>query len=170
MPTTASNPRPESAAVRWENGELVVTHDVHAPRELVFDAWTRPEHFVHWFGPQGTTIPFCELDARTGGTIHFHHHHADGNDVWVRGVYDDVDAPGRIAFTCWFSDATGARVDRPGFPTEMSLDVTLAETDGGTRVTLRQTGLVRDQGEIQGWMEAMDRLSALVSASDGNTR
>jgi uncharacterized protein YndB with AHSA1/START domain len=51
--------------------ELVTTRVVDAPRSLVFKAWTEPEHFVRWWGPNGFTTLFCKMDVRPGGVTHF---------------------------------------------------------------------------------------------------
>ncbi|HWK90111.1 MAG TPA: SRPBCC domain-containing protein [Longimicrobium sp.] len=162
---TAATSSGESArtSAEWENGELVITRPFDAPRALVFGTWTDAEHFARWFGPEGTTLPHCIVDARPGGTLHFCHRHANGEDVWVRGVYHEVVPPERIAFTCWFSDAAGGRVERPAFPAEMRLAATFTEHAGGTLLTIRQAGLVTDQGEVQGWTETMDRLGRLLA-------
>jgi len=159
MTTAASSPGAPSASVGWDGGELVMTRAFAAPRETVFRAWTEAEHFARWFGPRGATLPFCRLEARPGGVLHYQHAFPDYEDVWVRGAYGEVAAPERISFTCHFSDPSGARVDRPGFPSEMTISVTFAEEGGGTRVTIRQTGLDADQGEVQGWLESLDRLA-----------
>jgi uncharacterized protein YndB with AHSA1/START domain len=47
--------------------ELVLTRVFEAPRRLVFEAWTTPEHLAAWWGPSGFTLPVCEMDFRTGG-------------------------------------------------------------------------------------------------------
>ena len=52
--------------------EIVMTRDFDAPRRLVFEAWTNPEHLPHWMlGPEGWTMPVCEIDLRPGGAWHF---------------------------------------------------------------------------------------------------
>lgn len=48
--------------------ELVITRTFDAPRELVFEAFTDPEHLMNWWGPHGCTVISCEADPRTGGT------------------------------------------------------------------------------------------------------
>ncbi len=148
-----------------EGGELVVSRVFDAPRERVFRAWTDPDAFAHWFGPRGTTLPHCRLDARPGGEIHFLHRHADGTDVWVRGTYREIVEPERLVLDFHFSNEAGERVERPGFNTDTRVAVTVAEEPAGTKVTLRQTGLVSDQGEMQGWTEALDRLAEILAPS-----
>jgi len=50
--------------------ELTLIRIFDAPRDLVFEAWTNPQHLAKWWGPDGFTNPRCEFDARPGGKIH----------------------------------------------------------------------------------------------------
>jgi uncharacterized protein YndB with AHSA1/START domain len=160
---TAAAGSGESTRIEWQGGELVLTRVFAAPRELVFRAWTQAEHFARWFGPHGATLPVCRLDARPGGTLHYQHHFPDYPDVWVAGTFTDVSPPERVSYDVWFSDETGGRVERPGFPGEMSITARFDEHPGGTLVTVHQVGLVTDQGEVQGWTETLDRLASLLA-------
>lgn len=162
---TAATPDHEapSAEVGWEDGTLVITRTFSAPRERVFRAWTEPEHFARWFGPAESTLPFLRMDAPPGGILHFQHTFPDYEDVWVGGAFDEVAPPRRLAFTCWFSNPDGERVERPGFPAQMTISVTFDALEDGTRVTVRQAGLERDQGEVEGWRQGLDRLAALLA-------
>jgi uncharacterized protein YndB with AHSA1/START domain len=162
MTAAASSADPAPTPVSWDGGDLVLTRVFRAPRVLVFAAWTQPEHYARWFGPHGSTLLVRTMDARPGGALHYCHRLAD-EAFWIGGVYREVAAPERIAFTCWFSDADGGRVERPGFPAEMTVAVAFAEHPEGTRVTVRQSGLVQDQGEVQGWMDSLDRLATLLA-------
>jgi uncharacterized protein YndB with AHSA1/START domain len=47
--------------------ELLITRVFDAPRELVFEAFTRPEHLMKWWGPHGCTVISCESDPKAGG-------------------------------------------------------------------------------------------------------
>jgi uncharacterized protein YndB with AHSA1/START domain len=165
--TTETNSATATAptSFAWVDGDLVLERVFRAPRERVFRAWTEPEHFARWFGPQGSSLSLCRMDVRPGGTLHFRHRFPDHEDVWVRGEYREVAAPERLSFSCHFSDPEGGRVERPGFPAEMTITVTFAAVPEGTRLTVRQTGLVMDQGEVQGWTEGMDRLAELLAAA-----
>jgi uncharacterized protein YndB with AHSA1/START domain len=157
--TATGKARTEATLTPPSEGQpLVVKRDLDAPRDLVWEAWTRAEHFALWFGPHGTTLPYCVLDARPGGRLRFQHRHANGEDVWVAGTFLEVERPERLAFRVNFTDPSGDTTERPGFPSEMLITVTLEEAEGGTRVTIRQDGLTRDQGEGRGWIEALERL------------
>jgi uncharacterized protein YndB with AHSA1/START domain len=165
MTAAASSVDSAATQVEWADGDLVLVRVFPAPRELVFAAWTTPEHFARWWGPHGSTLQISTMDVRTGGALHYRHRFPDYPDVWIGGEYREVRAPERIAFTTWFTDEAGARVERTGFPAEMTITITFAPHPDGTRVTARHAGLVADQGEVQGWTESLDRLASLLAES-----
>ncbi|MEW5926771.1 MAG: SRPBCC domain-containing protein [Gemmatimonadota bacterium] len=104
------------------------------------------------------------MEVRPGGAFHYCHGFPDHPDVWVAGEYREVAPPERLSFACWFSDAEGGRVERPGFPARMEMEVKFEVLERGTRVRVRHAGLVEDQGEVQGWRESLDRLAELLAA------
>jgi uncharacterized protein YndB with AHSA1/START domain len=107
--------------------EIVVTREVNAPRSVVFDAWTRPEHVQRWMlGPDGWTMPVCEIDLRPGGAWHFVWRGGDGAELEMRGVYQEIVPPERIVNTeSW------------GGPWPETLNtLTLDERDGKTTITI----------------------------------
>jgi len=80
--------------------EIVVTRIFDAPRRLVFEAWTNPKYVPQWMlGPEGWTMPRCEIDLRPGGTWRFGWHHADGRDMEMHGVYREIKPPERLVST-----------------------------------------------------------------------
>src|SRR5712691_10291145 len=80
--------------------EVVMTRVVDAPRRLVFEAWTKPEHVLHWMlGPSGWTMPVCEIDLRPGGAWHFVWRRSDGTEMGMRGVYREITPPERLVST-----------------------------------------------------------------------
>jgi uncharacterized protein YndB with AHSA1/START domain len=80
--------------------EIIVTRVVAAPRRLVFEAFTNPEHLPHWMlGPDGWTMPVCEIDLRPGGAWHFVWRSADGTEMSMRGLYKEVVPPERLVST-----------------------------------------------------------------------
>jgi uncharacterized protein YndB with AHSA1/START domain len=77
--------------------EIVVTRVFDAPRRLVFEAWTNPKHVPRWMlGPEGWTMPVCEIDLRPGGAWHFVWRHSDGTEMEMRGVYREIVPPERL--------------------------------------------------------------------------
>ncbi len=154
--------------------EIVITRVFDAPRELVFKAWTEPARLMRWWGPKGFTTPFCTIDLRPGGLMHFCMRSPEGQDIWCRGVFLEVVVPELIVVTDSFSDEHGNVVPptqyglSPDWPTEALLTVTFAEHEGGkTLLTLRHTvGIVpaaEREGTQQGWIESLDRLADYVA-------
>jgi uncharacterized protein YndB with AHSA1/START domain len=110
--------------------EIVMTRVFDAPRRLVFEAWTNPEHLPHWMlGPGGWTMPVCEIDLRPGGAWHFVWRRADGTEMAMRGVYREIVPPERLVSTeSWGGD----------WPETLNTLI-LSEEDG--RTTLTNTAL-----------------------------
>jgi uncharacterized protein YndB with AHSA1/START domain len=106
--------------------EIVVTRVVDAPRRLVWEAWTSPEHLPRWMlGPPGWTMPVCEIDLRPGGAWHFVWRRADGTEMGMRGVYQEVTPPERLVATeSWGGD----------WPETLNILV-LSEEGGKTTIT-----------------------------------
>jgi uncharacterized protein YndB with AHSA1/START domain len=86
--------------------EIVVTRQFSAPRELVFEAYTNPEYVPRWMlGPEGWTMPVCEIDLRPGGAWHFVWRMAGGTEMVMRGVYREVAPRSRLVSTeSWGGD------------------------------------------------------------------
>jgi len=107
--------------------EFVMTRVFDAPRRLVFEAWTSPEHLPHWLlGPSGWTMPVCEIDLKPGGTWHFVWRQSDVNEMGMQGVYREISPPERLVFTeSWGGD----------WPETLNTLI-LSEVDGKTTMTL----------------------------------
>jgi uncharacterized protein YndB with AHSA1/START domain len=162
-----------SIGARSAEPELVITRVFDAPRELVFRAWTEPEHLVRWWGPNGFTTPVCKIDLRPGGVWHICMRAPDGRDYWSKGIYREIIAPERIVTTDFFSDEDGNLVQPAQYglpadwPAEMLLTVTFAEQDGKTKLTVRQSvseALARSIGAVDGWNQSLDRLAEQLKA------
>ena len=78
--------------------EIVLTRLLDAPRELVWKAWTEPEHLIKWWGPDGFTNTFHEIDVRTGGEWRFVMHGPDGTDYDNFVRFLEVVQPERIVY------------------------------------------------------------------------
>jgi len=51
--------------------EVVITRVFDAPAHLLFEAYSKPEHVIRWFGPEGWPLTLCEIDFRVGGRFRF---------------------------------------------------------------------------------------------------
>lgn len=78
--------------------ELVITRLLDAPRELVFEAWTDPDHIKHWWGPNGFTNTIHTMDVKKDGVWEFVMHGPDGTDYRNKSIYKEVIKPERIVF------------------------------------------------------------------------
>jgi len=103
---TTTNKARETTYTAPSDLELLGTRVVDAPRELVWEAWTNPEHVPHWLlGPEGWTMPVCEIDLRPGGAWHFVWRRSDGTEMEMRGEYREVEPPERLVHTeSWGGD------------------------------------------------------------------
>lgn len=77
---------------------LITTRVFAAPRELVWTAWTKPEHLAHWWGPIGFSTTTHAFDFRPGGVWRFVMHGADGRDYQNRITFDEIVKPERIRY------------------------------------------------------------------------
>ena len=78
--------------------EIVITRLLNAPRELVFEAWTNPEHLIKWWGPRGFTNTFENLDIRPGGEWSWTMH-GMGRDFPNKIVFHEVVKPEKLVYT-----------------------------------------------------------------------
>ncbi|MCB9797222.1 MAG: SRPBCC domain-containing protein [Alphaproteobacteria bacterium] len=78
---------------------LVATRRFAAPRAQVWAAWTEPTLLRRWLlGPEGWTMPVCEVDLRAGGAQRFVWARAGREDMEITGTYVEVEPPGRLVF------------------------------------------------------------------------
>lgn len=145
--------------------EIVLTQVFDAPRELVFDAWTKPEHLSRWFGPKGFTLTTHEADIRVGGRWRFVFHGPDGTNYDNRMVFLEIKRPELLVFD------HGS--DRDDDPDKFRVTVTFdAQSNGKTVVTLRQlhpTKELREQkiafGAVELGQQTLEKLAAFLQGS-----
>jgi uncharacterized protein YndB with AHSA1/START domain len=108
--------------------EIVLTRLFDAPRQLVFEAMTKPEHVKRWWGilDDRYSVPVCEIDLRVGGKWRFVGRGPHGEGPEFYGVYREVAAPDRVVFTEIYA----------AFPdVESVVTAVLTEEQGKTRLT-----------------------------------
>src|SRR5256885_15341542 len=117
--------------------EIVMTRVFDAPRNLVFDAYTKPDLLKRWLGVfGGYSMPVCEVDLRVGGTYRFVWRGPDGAEMEVRGVYREVVRPERLVHT--------EKVDEAGDPGEAPITTVLVAQ--GAQTTLPVTMRYQSRG------------------------
>ena len=80
--------------------EVRMTRLFNAPRELIFEVMSKPEHVKQWWGRlgDGYSVPVCEIDLRVGGKWRFVNRHPQGEACFY-GEYLEISPPSRIVFT-----------------------------------------------------------------------
>jgi len=148
---------------RVSDRELVVTRMFNAPARLVFEAWTKPELFRQWWMPKSCGIAFlaCEIDACTGGKYRMEFG-MPGSDqpMAFHGRYLEVVPGAKLVWTNEEGDGDGAVTT-----------VTFEETDGKTRVVLRDVYPSKEaldeaiaSGSTSGYPEQFTQLDEMLAA------
>ncbi len=79
-----------------ETRELSISRLINAPQELVWEAWTNPEHIRHWWGPVGFNSTISKMEVSEGGEWIFVMHGPDGTDYKNKHVYITLEKPSLI--------------------------------------------------------------------------
>ena len=78
--------------------EFMAVRQFDAPKQLLYDAHTIPEHVQQWMtGPDGWTMPVCEIDLRVGGAWHFVWRRESGTEMEMHGSYREITPIDRLA-------------------------------------------------------------------------
>jgi uncharacterized protein YndB with AHSA1/START domain len=144
--------------------ELTVTRIFTASRELVFQAWTDPEHLPHWWGPRGFTITVQEIDVQPGGVWRYVMHGPDGVDYDNQIIYHEVLRPERLVYS-----------HGDGEEEQFRVTVTFAEQGPKTEITMQMlfTSIeelkkaVDQYGAIEGAKSTLDRLEEILLKREG---
>ncbi len=142
--------------------EMRITRLVNGSRERVWAAWTNPEQLIQWWGPDGFTNTFHEIDVKEGGIWRFTMHGPDGVDYPNVVVYKELIEHEKMVF-----DHGAFENDPNGFETT----VTFEEQDGKTLVTLRalfatvaqRNETVERAGAIEGGKQTLARLEEFIT-------
>jgi uncharacterized protein YndB with AHSA1/START domain len=132
-----------------------------APRPLVFEVFTKPEHLRRWYGPRALTMTACTVDLRPGGRYRYVLRAPDGSEHAFSGVYREVVAPERVVATWRYEP----------IPDQETLE-TAAFEDLGRRTRVSLTAVFPSAEGLAGWAnaggpagmaETLDRLVELIA-------
>jgi uncharacterized protein YndB with AHSA1/START domain len=139
-----------------------LTREFDAPRDLVFEAMSKPEYIKQWWGPRGTELTRCEMDFRVGGAWNFVSRGDDGIEHPFKGEYREIVRPELVEQT-WIYDVA------PMNEHESIERMTLEERDGRTYFTTLVTHGSKEarDGHVNSGMEGgasetFDRLEELL--------
>jgi uncharacterized protein YndB with AHSA1/START domain len=144
--------------------EIALTRLFDAPRDLVWEAMTKPEHVRRWWGclDERYSVPVCEIDLRVGGAWRYVMVADGGFEVAFHGEYREIVPNERIVATEVYE----------GVPEVEALNtVTFAEAVGRTTLSMlvqHASKEARDahmaSGMEAGMREAMDLLERVANA------
>lgn len=117
--------------------EFTFERVLHAPRKLVFEAYSQVEHLKNWWGPKDMPITVFNFDFQQGGSFFYGMALADGGFSYGKLTYTEITSPEKIAFLTSFTDADGNPIRHPmaaNWPLEVHTTTTFIEEDDQTRV------------------------------------
>ena len=147
--------------------QIKVSRTFDAPLEALWKAWTEPEQFMKWYGPNGFTTPTCEIDLREGGRHLWSMQSPDGRQMFFTGNFKEVKPMERLVYTDSMSDDKGNLMSPEmmgmpaGSPVTMDVTVTFAHANGKTTVTVSHVG--QADGAGAGWEQAFDKLETVLA-------
>jgi uncharacterized protein YndB with AHSA1/START domain len=149
--------------------EIIMTRVFDAPRELVFDALTKPELVKRWLlGPPGWSMPICQIDLKVGGAYRYVWRNEDGREMGMGGKYTEIVRPERIVHTELFDEAW--------YEGESLNTWVLSEKGGNTTltVTMRYGSTKTRDGVLESGMESgvaasYERLDEILASQVAKT-
>jgi len=136
---------------------LEVRRTIRAPRQRVFDAWTKAEELKKFHAPGPLHVEVAEIDLRPGGKYRIVMVEPDGKKHGVYGVYREVEPPRKVVYT-WSHD--GDHIVKDSLIT-----VEFLERGDSTEVVL--THAIADDKEREshtsGWTSILEKLQAAYS-------
>ncbi len=149
----------------------VIERVFDAPRERVFEMFTKPEHIQKWWGPKMQSAPVTEFEARAGGKVFFVMREPDGVTHYDVGVVHEIMPPSRVVFALHWANEKRERISPaaagvPGAWGEGVLfDVTFFAEGPCTRVTIRLSGIAPEWSgtAISVLKEQLDKVAFAVA-------
>ena len=151
--------------------DLVVTRIIDAPIEVVWTAWTDPDHVRRWWGPKYYTSPSCKIDLREGGKYVFCMRAPEdqgGQDSYTAGTYTKIVPMQRLEFTQGLADKDGNPIDPaqlgmpPDFPSVIRTTVAFKAKGNMTELTITEFDWPVSQMYVYsyaGMQQSMDKLA-----------
>ena len=146
--------------------DIVITREFAAPRQLVWDVWTQPQHVAKWFGPKGFTTRVEKLDFNVGGQSVYVMIGPDGTEYPSNGVFKEIVPIEKIVTTDEFGDGfeeieSMKNVDLPEILTQTYLFDDLGERTKLTIIVSHPTTEDREKheamGVVGGWNSSLDK-------------
>ena len=160
---------------------IIIERIFDAPRELVWEAWTKPELIKKWWGPEGFTAPSIKINLKVGGKYIYCMRGPKGSswdkDMYSAGVFKEIVPNEKIVTTDYFSDENGNKVDPTEYgmgtdaPEEMKVAIRFEdEGEGKTKLTIEylrpetkeQMEAMLKSGMQEGWNSSLNKLAVAL--------
>lgn len=149
--------------------DLELVRTIDAPRALLWECWTSPEHIPHFFVPKPHSVTACEIDLRVGGRFNTTFN-VDGNEMKNDGVYLEIDPGAKLVFTDAYTEGWKPAPD----PFMTAIILFEDAEDGATRYTAiarHRSPEARksheDMGFFDGWGTVVDQLESYTKGLSG---
>lgn len=147
---------PSSEALRT----LTIKKTFSAPIQLVWEAWSKPEHIPQWWGPKGMRIKVVAHDFWEGGQWKYIMVMPDGREFTSEGTYTEIDKPNKIITSADFKPMTAgvilqALFEENGEHTNFTFNVIHPSEEYKKQQ--------EEMGFYNGWGSVFDRLEAFLS-------
>lgn len=141
---------------------FTITRVLDAPQALVWAAWTEPEQFAAWFGPEHfrTPVESVEIDLRPGGVFKSTMVGPDGTEHPGNGTIVDVSPKERFSFA-------EEDIDHPMMQRQHTVVSFHDLGDGRTELVIDVTMTCVDElipMAHAGWAGTLDKLEGVLAA------
>jgi uncharacterized protein YndB with AHSA1/START domain len=140
-----------------KNDALLITRHFAAPRELVWDCYTKEEHLRNWWGPKGFKMLKCSIDLRVGGIFHYGMQSPNGQVMWGKWVFHKIEKPHLLANTVSFSNAEAGITHNPYapvWPPATYSEITFTDLGDETEISLTWEPGEATDAEIEAFRSA----------------
>lgn len=146
--------------------EFVYQRTVKAPRQLVFEAYSQPEHLKNWWGPKDMPINVYRFDFQPGGVFHYGMVSPEG-EHFGKLVYQHIEAPVQLNFIVSFCDEEGNPTRHPlaqRWPLEVMTEMEFLDLGSETRIEMRSWPINCEDDERELFLGAV---GGMTQGNDG---
>jgi uncharacterized glyoxalase superfamily protein PhnB/uncharacterized protein YndB with AHSA1/START domain len=138
------------------NEQLEIKRTFQVKRDLVFEAFTQPEHLKMWWGPKDFKIDVLAMNLKVGGHFHYKMYNDSGHEMYGLFTFKEINPPQQLVFDNAFADKDGNIVKAP-FEMDLPLLIenrfTFEEVDGTTIMTMVSTPIAKTESELQAFID-----------------
>lgn len=149
-----------------DDRQLTIRRLLDAPRELVFEVWTTAEHVARWWKPKDFVVDEAQWDFREGGAWRVVMSSPEHPGVGSRGVFREIDPPGRIVLTFRWDRSEGDYADTV-------ITVTFEARGDKTLLTFHHApfeSVEQRDSHDGGWSSVLDAVAAYLAERTGASR